>query len=158
MDYALLKLVHLLAVVLWIGPPLGAYYILFAAHRDSGGDGAADRILFAERAAERVLLFEHIALVILVVSGGLLVFIGPWQLFGTPWLAKKMILFAGVLLFEVFDIWLAHVVFARLLKAGTVTGAEFARADKKRRVLAGFGGIVFFGLIPAMFYLAIVKA
>ena len=130
--YDITKLLHLLCVILWIGPPLGAYYFLFRAYRDAD----VGRILWAERCCERVLLVEHIAFLIMLLSGLFMFWIGPWTLPGTPWLEKKLFFVGGIIVFECFDVWLAHVVFARLLRGESpLDGADWPAAVRARNRL-----------------------
>jgi len=153
-SYAILKVVHLLAVVLWIGPALGAYWFLYRAHREAD----LARRAWVERLTERVLVLEHVALVVVIVSGVALVEIGPWGYATTPWLQKKLVAFAGVLLFEAFDIYLAHVLFRRLLATERPFEAPaWLRAERLRLHLIRAAVIVGGLLIPAMFFFAVWK-
>lgn len=154
MVYAWMKLAHLFAVVLWIGPAIGAYYFLIRAYKAK--DPA--RIVWCERVAERVLFAEHIALIAMIATGLGLVHIGPWSLTGTAWLKTKMILFGFVCVFEMFDMWLAHRVFKRLFaQDDPMADPQWARAERLRVALIVAAIPVGLGLIPGMFYLAIVK-
>lgn len=155
MLYAWLKLAHLLSLVLWIGPPLGAYYALIRAH----GTGDRERIVWVERITERVLVAEHVALLLVIASGLALVSVGPWQLFETPWLRNKLLLFLGVLAFEVFDMWLAHRFMSRLLSCDDpLSHPEWGRAERLRRWLIAAAIPVGLILLPGMFLLAVLKA
>lgn len=154
MLYAIAKLLHLVAVILWIGPALGAYVFLFAALKER--DGA--KLLFVERITERILLLEHLALLAVIATGLVMVAATGWTFFSAPWLQLKLLAFAGVLVFELFDIWLAHHVVRRLLvRKIPLDAPEWSRADRWRRGLAfaalPVGGI----LVPAMLYLAVLK-
>ena len=155
MLYAWLKLAHLLSLVLWIGPPLGAYYALVCAH----GSGDRERIVWVERITERVLVAEHVALVFVVATGVALVQIGPWQLFGTPWLRTKLLMFLGVLAFEAFDMWLAHRFMTRLLACeDPLSHPEWGRAERLRRWLIVAAIPVGLVLVPGMFLSAVLKS
>ncbi len=151
--YPWLKLLHLLAVVAWIGPPLGAYYFIGQAYRS----GDRDRILWTERVVERVLIAEHVAFAVLIASGWAMVVYGPWQL-STPWLQNKLLLFAGVVVFELFDMWLAHRVFPRALEGdAALDQPPWKRAERLRRWLVAAAVPVALGLIPGIFYFAVLK-
>ena len=75
-----------------------------------------------------------------------------------PWLVKKLWVFGAVVVFEVYDIWLAHIVTNRALASGApLDGPEWAQIRRLRKVLIA-GGIVVGGLlIPAIFYFAVGK-
>lgn len=154
MDYLLLKLAHLFAVVLWIGPPLGAYLLLFRAHKEKN----ADRIIWMERMTEKVLEIEHVAFVVLVASGFGMVWLSDGAMFAMPWLQKKLWLFGGIVLFELYDIWLAHVVTHRAIATGApLDGPEWARVKRLRKPLIVAAMIVGGVLIPGIFYFAVAK-
>ncbi len=152
--YLIPKFLHLVAVILWIGPPLGAYVFLFQAHRSK--DEA--KILWAERITERVLVLEHVALLVLVASGLAVVAESDWALLAVPWLRKKLVLFGGVLVFEAFDIWLNHRVVKRLLdRAVPLSDPRWHRADRLRRWLIAAAVPVAVALIPLILWFAISK-
>jgi uncharacterized membrane protein len=150
--YAILKFLHVVFVILWIGPPLGAYYFLFRAHRC--GDEA--KVLWSERLAERVLFFEHLALIGLIATGLVIVQQSGWALLSAPWLKKKLWLFAGVMVFEVFDIWFAHRYQKRLLDLPS-TDPRWIRAARLRRVLIA-AAIPTSAAVLSILWFAIVKA
>ena len=154
MLYGIAKLLHLVAVILWIGPALGAYFFLFAALKDR--DPA--RLLFVERLTERVLVLEHVALLAIVVTGVVMTAETGWTLLSARWLQLKLLAFSGVLVFELLDIWLAHKVFRGLLSRSVpLDAAAWSNAERWRRGLAiaalPVGGL----LVPAMLYLAVLK-
>jgi uncharacterized membrane protein len=131
-PYAILEFLHVLAVILWIGPPLGAYYFLFRGHRS----GDESRILWCERIAERVLFVEHAALVALIATGLTIVALSDWALLAVPWLQKKLALFAAVMIFEIYDIWFAHRFVRRLLDDQVpLDDPRWTRAARLRRLL-----------------------
>jgi uncharacterized membrane protein len=154
LAYLLGKLIHLFAVILWIGPPLGAYYLVFSAYRSKD----QDRLIWAERCAEQVLIVEHIAFVVLIASGAYLVWLSGGTMLAMPWLQKKLYLFAGVFAFELYDIAIAHVFLHRLLKQpNPLVSPEWPRAERHRKILAALCAIVALVLIPGIFYFAIAK-
>ena len=151
--YDITNLIHLLMVIMWIGPPLGAYYVLVQAYRD----GEKERIVWAERCCERVLVAEHIAFALLLVTGILMMWLGPWSL-ATSWLKTKLLLVVGIVVFEVFDIWLAHRVFAGLLRRpDPLEEDEWSVAVHRRKQLmfAALPVAAFF--IPGVFVYAVLK-
>ena len=154
MLYAMAKLIHVVAVILWIGPPLGAYALVVSAYR--GGDKA--RIVWAERECERVLVIEHVAFFLLLASGVMMtVSLGEGAL-SMSWLRNKLVLVALVVLFELFDMWLAHHVFKRVFAAAEPFDTLAWQASKRWRralyVAAVPVGLVF---IPGILFFAVVK-
>ena len=152
MLYAILKFLHVVLVILWIGPPLAAYYFLFRAHRS--GDEA--KVLWSERLVERVLFFEHLALIGLIATGLVIVQQSGWALLSAPWLEKKLWLFAGVMVFEAYDIWFAHRYLKRMLDI-PLSDPRWNHAARFRRVLIA-GAIPTGAAILMILWFAIVKA
>ena len=158
MTYLVIKLVHLVALLLWIGPPLGMYVLLFRAHATR----ATEQVLWLERESERVLVLEHVAFVVLLLTGAALVFqMGPAAL-SIPWLQKKLVCVAAIVVFEGFDIWLAHVVTHRILNGADaivdLRDPRFARVRSLRRVLAMCALPIVILCIPGAFYFAVTKS
>lgn len=152
-SYAIVKVVHLLALVMWIGPPLGAYFLLAMAWRD----GDDERIAWVERVTELVLRVEHGALLVWLGSGVALLWLTDWAWLSAPWMAAKLVLVAVVLVFEVFDVWHAHALSRRVFaSAAPREHAEHDRMLRSRlwllRLAVGMGVI-----IPLIFWLAVSK-
>lgn len=155
MDYIFAKLIHIVAMILWIGPPLGAYYIVYQTHRT----GDPERLVWAERLAERVLRIEHVAFVFLIGSGVYILYCTGWGFLSLPWLRKKLMLFGGVLLFELFDIWVSHWALKKVLEAPEPhLHPDWPRAERLRFWLAALGVPVGTILIPGILYFAIAKS
>jgi len=105
-SLSLLKLVHIGALVFWIGPALGAWWMLQVANHRFGEPGMVSQHLY--RAFLRALWVEHIAFAALLLSGASLAWLHGW--FGAPWLQLKLLLVCAVVVpLEVFDIWFGHV-------------------------------------------------
>jgi hypothetical protein len=154
MAYALAKLIHLFSLIFWIGPPLGAYYILYSAHKTHD----RPRIIWAERLTEQVLVAEHIAFVLLIASGVVMIALSGGVLLSMPWLITKLWLFGGVLAFELGDIFISHWVFSRIFREpDPFASADWPKIKRLRGVLAVAAIPVMF-LIPAIFYVAVVKS
>ena len=152
--YLGLKFLHLLAVILWIGPPLGAYYFLFRAHASK----EEARILWCEALAERVLVAEHLALLALIATGLFMVQQSAWSMLAMPWLQKKLLAFAGVLAFEAFDVWFAHRLVKRLIRERVpLSDPRWLRAERLRRWLVLTSIPVGAILLPLMIWFAISK-
>jgi uncharacterized membrane protein len=152
--YVILKFLHVIAVILWIGPPLGAYYFLYRAHRSK----QEATILWSEQMSERVLRLEHGALLVLIASGLVIVQQSDWALLAVPWLQKKLALFGGVMIFELYDIWFAHRFMRRLLRENVpLSDPRWLLADRLRRFLIISAIPVGALLVPLILWFAIAK-
>jgi hypothetical protein len=152
--YLIGKLIHLVSLIFWIGPPLGAYFMLIGAHRSN--DKA--RIVWAERCTERVLAIEHVAFIVLLASGAYLVWLSDGAMLAMPWLQKKLWAVGGVVAFETFDIWISHRVWARVLAdADPTSSVAWRRAMRLRSRLFVAAIPVALVLLPAIFYFAVAK-
>ncbi len=129
MAYILLKFVHLLSVIFWIGPALGAYWMLFNLW-SSQHPSTIER---AELACERMLRVEHIAFVMMIVTGAAMLASDGWLLLSTPWMQQKLGLFAMIVMFEMYDIWVSHIALPKILATrADVDGAQNRRASVLR--------------------------
>jgi hypothetical protein len=108
-----IKLVHIGALVFWIGPTLGGWWMLRVANHRFGEPGMVSQHLY--QAFLRLLWVEHLAFAALLASGVLLAWRHGW--FGQPWLNVKLLLVLAVVLpLELLDIWLGHVCLPRLFR------------------------------------------
>jgi uncharacterized membrane protein len=102
----LLKVVHIGALVLWIGPTLGAWWMLRLASHRFGEPGMVSQYLY--QAFLDMLCLEHGACAALLLSGAAMAWLHGW--FGQPWLQVKLLLVLSLVVpLEVVDIWLGHV-------------------------------------------------
>lgn len=110
MEYALIKLLHIGALIMWLGPPFGAWLMLRQAKK-SGLDEAQ---LFEQyRLFYRLIALEHVALLFLLGTGVWMA--SQYSLWSAPWLQQKLILvFAALLPIELLDIVLANVLLPRI--------------------------------------------
>jgi uncharacterized membrane protein len=153
-SYAVVKLLHVVAVILWIGPPIGAYLALLRAYRSR--DMA--RIRIVEQDVERVLRLEHAAFLVLLASGVGLVLVTDGAALQWPWLQKKLWAVAGICAFEVFDIYVEHVVARRVFALADPTTSPHWGAFLKLRMALGIAAIpVALGMVPAALWFAVAK-
>lgn len=154
MSYGLAKLLHLITVILWIGPALGAYYFVWRVQKEND----PDRALWVEKTAERVLVFEHLALAGMIGTGIWMLAASGWSMARAAWLQNKLYLFCAVLVFEAFDIYVAHGLFHRLVNSGAKPGGkEWEEAEKVRKILLWMALPIGTFVIPAIFYFAVLK-
>lgn len=106
-EYALLKLLHLGALVFWLGPPLGAWLVLKGIESGlAAGDTALARV---NRVFFLTLILEHVAFVVLLATGFTLVY--RYQLFGPQWLDQKLVIVLLVIVpLEIVDVLLGNWV------------------------------------------------
>lgn len=110
-SYNAVKLVHLGALVFWIGPTLGAWWMLRVANHRFGEPGMVSQHLY--QAFLHLLWVEHMAFAALLLSGASLAWLHGW--FGESWLSLKLALVIVVVVpFELVDIWLGHIRLPRL--------------------------------------------
>lgn len=121
----LLKLVHLGALIFWVGPSTGAWLMLRLNEHPNGVFG---RSLF--RVFLRLVWIEHIALGGLIVSGLALAATQGYFQHPPAWFAIKLLIVLGVIMpFELLDIWFSHFRLPALLRAVSDVGT-FDRATQ----------------------------
>ncbi|GAA6154225.1 hypothetical protein [Pseudoteredinibacter isoporae] len=110
MDYTLVKILHIGALIMWLGPPLGAWLML----RQAKAACEDDTQLFEQyRLFYRLIALEHVALLFLLGSG--LWLASQYALWPSPWLQQKLILVFAVLVpIELVDLVLANVLLPRI--------------------------------------------
>ena len=114
-----LKILHLGALVFWLGPSLGAWFVLLATRKYLGEITPAAHLAY--RIFIKLLILEHIAFTALIGSGLSMAYL----VFGfdQPWLQwKLLIILLFVLPLEILDIWYGNIklpqIFARFNEAG----------------------------------------
>ncbi len=116
--YAMLKLLHIGALVFWVGPGLGAWSLLRFSGMLERYESPLSRALY--RVFIKLVAVEHLAFAVLLATG-----LGLARFHGFPqttadWLGDKLLLVACILIpLEVVDMALSHwLVPARLGVAG----------------------------------------
>jgi hypothetical protein len=105
-TFNLTKLVHIGALIFWIGPTMGAWWMLRAANYRFDEPGMVSQFLY--QVFLRLLWVEHLAFAVLLSSGAAMAWLhGRW---GASWLEMKLVLvFTVVVPLELVDIWLGHI-------------------------------------------------
>lgn len=112
-HYTTLKFVHLLFATMWLWSTSVAYinYVVPAVRRWLADPHCPEHIDKRNEALERFdngVVLEHIAFPIVLLSGLLLLLVGPWGLHN-GWLITKLCLIVLVFIpIEVYDYWLSH--------------------------------------------------
>lgn len=110
LTYSLLKVIHLGALILWIGPALGAWLVLRKARIAFPAHSSEYRLV--ERVFLGTLIVEHLAFFTLITTGILMASLLNW--WQAPWLQQKLWLVSAIVVLEVIDIWLGNFLLVRL--------------------------------------------
>lgn len=114
-----LKILHIGALIFWLGPSLGAWLVLLATRKYVGEITPAAHLAY--RIFIKLLIVEHIAFVALIISGFGMVYLVYG--FNQPWLQwKLLIILLFVVPLEMLDIWYGNIklpqIFSRFNEAG----------------------------------------
>lgn len=146
------KIAHLLFFALWLGPTLGAYWLLVSL----GKKVSPEDQIYLEKAFARVVMFQHIAFAFLLATGlAIAVFRGV--LFQASWLNFKLLFVGGLVILEGLDIWVSHFLFKKSLpQPGEITNYKwnsYFNFRRKYHIISGFflmvmlAGVLFFVVI-----------
>lgn len=103
----LIKVLHIGALVVWLGPSAGTWLALMLARRRFDEPGVETHCLY--RGFLQVLWLEHLGLLLMLGTGALLL-----GLYGLPalewtWLKAKLLLILVVIVpLEIADMWFSH--------------------------------------------------
>jgi len=153
--YLYFKMLHIVALIAWLGPACGAFWILVRMGRMQGFSDQFE----LEEFYQEVILIEHVAFIFLIGSGvGMLYSIG-FDAVHQPWLMQKLYLVGIIFFIEIFDVWISHVSFARARKKFQIDphSAAWSRWLKKRRVFYFLTIPLIAGLSLAIIDLAVLK-
>lgn len=156
--YVGLKMLHLGALVLWLGPALGAWWMLRCAIRRFDDPGLVSHFLY--RVFLRFVWLEHLALLVLLASG--LALAGVTQALSTSWLQYKLLLVAIIVIpLEIVDIWYSHVRIPAILRlrhpSRNYTPAERTALSFYHRRFTPAALLVLPGTLIAILWLALGK-
>ena len=135
--YHFYKMAHLGGVVLWIGPPLGAYWIHLRGfiRKDSPQEEFIERRIRASFVG--VLTVEHAGLLLLLLGGLGMLYETDWAYLRQAWMVWKIIAFlVFVIPIEILDIYWGQIAVLRALKKypgpgiGPELRAVFNRYDR----------------------------
>ncbi len=101
------KVLHLGALVLWLGPSGGAWLVLMLARRRLGEPGIVTHYMYL--GFLQMLWFEHLGLVLMLGSGALMLSMYGVPLLSMTWIEVKLLLVLGVVIpIEIADMWFSH--------------------------------------------------
>lgn len=113
MEYSITKLIHIGALVLWLGPALGAWIVLKAVEKEEVSPITAK----VNRAFFAMITLEHVAFFVLLASGLYMATIGGWLQAESPWLIQKLWVIGLIIIpLEVVDIVLGNWLAAQATK------------------------------------------
>lgn len=112
-EYSIVKLVHLGALIFWLGPALGAWLVLISIE---DGTYQADSIAAkVSRVFFLMIIVEHVAFVILLSTGLYMAF--QFGFMASGWLTQKLYLvFWVVVPLELLDVLLGNWIASKASK------------------------------------------
>lgn len=118
-TFVALKILHIGALIFWLGPSLGAWFVLIMMRKQLGEITPATHLAY--RVFIKMLIVEHVAFVALMASG-----IGMASVvfgFNQPWLQWKLLIILTLIVpLEILDIWYGNIklpaIFSRLNTTG----------------------------------------
>lgn len=113
MSYTLLKLIHIGAFLFWLGPALGAWFVLKYSQKQTGETSATTSLIY------RVFFFtiwlEHIALLVLLTTGVMMAI--QYSMFEMVWFQQKLLVIMYLIIpLEIIDIWLGNWKVKKLIE------------------------------------------
>lgn len=118
-TFIALKIVHIGSLIFWLGPSLGAWFILMAMRKQLGEITPATHLAY--RIFIKTLILEHVAFIALLASGiGMAILVFG---FNQAWLQWKLLIILLLIIpLEILDIWYGNIklpqIFSRLNEAG----------------------------------------
>ncbi|MCG8670149.1 MAG: hypothetical protein MI867_12095 [Pseudomonadales bacterium] len=160
--YIYIKFVHVFFVMIWSWSTAVAYtwYVkgAFLKWEKSPDDPTLiQRRNWAIEQFDKGVVMEHVAFPVILITGPLLYFIGPWNLDFT-WLLIKLTVVVFVFLpLEIIDYWLSHFGGNKLKLKKKQKMEQYERAIQQHwRFLKASTPLVTI-FIPAVIFLAVVK-
>lgn len=119
--FVALKILHIGALIFWLGPSLGAWFVLLALRKHEGEITPATYLAY--RVFIKMLILEHVAFVALIASG-----IGMACLvygFNQPWLQWKLLIILLLIVpLEIVDIWYGNIQLPRIFSRFNAAGYD----------------------------------
>lgn len=111
-----LKCAHIGALILWLGPSIGAWWVLKVVHRDISYHDRFSHIV--HRAFIHMLTLEHIALFVLLGSGVAMALL--FQFYTAAWLQWKV----GIILLLIVPLEIADIYWGNIRLASFYTSLQ----------------------------------
>jgi uncharacterized membrane protein len=125
--FTALKILHIGSLVFWLGPSLGAWYMLMALRKYEGEFTKATHLGY--KIFIQMLIVEHIAFVCLLISGiGMAVLIFG---FGQGWLQWKLLIILLLIIpLEIADIWYGNIKLPQIFSTLNAQGYDKGSSTK----------------------------
>jgi uncharacterized membrane protein len=158
--FPIIKVVHLGALVIWLGPSGGAWMVLMLARRKAGEPSLVTQYLY--RGFFQMLWLEHLGFFTMLASGVILLAMLGFEMTTARWLMLKLaILFLVILPIEAVDLWFSHRGLPRIFLSrrpdAPYTGDEKRLLDLYHRRFVPIGLPVLLAAVLAMMWLAVAK-
>lgn len=109
------KMLHVGALILWLGPSLGAWWLLRGLRKIYSD--YHEVVVLSHKLFVSVLIIEHLAFAVLLISGVVLAI--TFHFFSHPWLQWKLIIIGLLILpLEILDVYWGNIKLSRVLKSG----------------------------------------
>lgn len=146
--YIYIKYVHMVAVFFWAFYAWSAYRTLISSWLNSrnepDNDELRDRYYWMHNEFNRLVVWEHIAFPIVIITGLTLFWISGWTL-DSKWLAIKLaIVFFGFVPMEIYDAWMSHYQAPKVMR-------EYDPSDEKFKKTSLFQVTLMYRGVPSMF-------
>lgn len=161
-NFYYVKFVHVIFAFLWglAVPPAFTIYVRRAMNDYNADPTNAElerRMWWAWDQADKLIVLEHIAWPVLLITGPLLFLASGWTL-SHPWIILKLSIIIIIYIpLEAYDIWFSHYysAYAEARKNENPEGYKKMRADQVRffRIVSPIVRTT----IPLLWFLAIVK-
>jgi hypothetical protein len=156
----IVKVIHLGALVLWLGPSGGAWIVLMLARREVGDPSPVAHYLY--RGFLRMLWFEHFAFVLMLGSGAVLLTLYGFSAIEMTWLKLKLALVLGIVVpIEIADMWFSHVHLPRIFHArapdAPYTQAELRILELYHRRFVPFALPLLLATVVVIMWLAVAR-
>jgi|TARA_B100002003_G_C14136627_1_gene546636 uncharacterized membrane protein len=161
-NFLYIKFIHVFFAFLWglAVPPAFTVYVRRAMNdynADPGNEELERRMWWTWDQIDKLIVLEHIAWPILIITGPLMFLASGWSL-SDPWIMMKLSIIIIIYVpIEAFDIWFSHFysAHAEARKLEDPDGYKKMRADQIRffKIISPTVRIT----IPAIWFLAIVK-
>ncbi len=158
--FPIVKVIHLGALVIWLGPSGGAWMVLMLARHKAGEPSLVTHYLY--RGFFQMLWLEHVAFFALLASGITLLWMYGFDAIDATWLKLKLaIVIAIILPIEVPDLWFSHrglpQIFASRRPDAPYTGHEKRLLDAYHRRFVPIFLPILLAAVVVVMWLAVAK-
>ena len=160
-HYLTLKFIHLFFVMLWGFSAIGGFWYLIVANREyaknRNDEEMRRRKEWAQWHFNNVVVLEHIAFPLVILTGVTLFWVSDWPLDGN-WLFWKLVVVLGIFIpMEVMDTWLSHWHSPRAMREREANPQGYRAATRLHNRFLDISSWVVLFLVPGVIYLAVVK-